>query len=277
MNNRIKLNDILKLNDSEISITKVKFNQNNGNEDPMEVYLQNPDIVNNEWLFWRTKQRYFNVGHIAICFLRLSYETWLLTTIKIVTKELNIVEGINYEGVELKTHQPYFGRVIVKYHKKTQSQCYFASTILDDLEVLEVLPTAYDGVDFPGYEKVSLSFSQLESILNCRKKDWVAALENQKGVYLIVDKSNGKMYVGSAFGDNGMLFDRWQSYIKTGHGYNVELLRIISLHGIDYARQNFQYNILENFNSRVDSNLILKRESWWKSVLLTRNFGYNIN
>jgi hypothetical protein len=29
-------------------------------------------------------------------------------------------------------------------------------------------------------------------------------LENVKGVYLIVDKSNGKMYVGSAYGDTGI-------------------------------------------------------------------------
>jgi hypothetical protein len=31
------------------------------------------------------------------------------------------------------------------------------------------------------------------------KADWKAALENVKGVYLIVDRSHGKMYVGSAY------------------------------------------------------------------------------
>ena len=31
------------------------------------------------------------------------------------------------------------------------------------------------------------------------------ALRNQKGVYLITDTSNGKMYVGSAYGDEMIL------------------------------------------------------------------------
>lgn len=54
----------------------------------MELYKQNPDIVNNRWLFWRTKTRYFNVGQIAICLLKLSEDKWLLTTIKEITESL---------------------------------------------------------------------------------------------------------------------------------------------------------------------------------------------
>ena len=44
----------------------------------------------------------------------------------------------------------------------------------------------------------------------------------QKGVYLITDTSNGKMYVGSAYGEN-MILGRWKSYVKTGHGGNEGL------------------------------------------------------
>ncbi|MDR1629394.1 MAG: hypothetical protein LBS36_04165, partial [Oscillospiraceae bacterium] len=61
----------------------------------MEVYLRNPDEVNNQWLFWRSKKRYFNVGEIAVCFFQLSWDTWLLSTIKEVTDELGINDGIN--------------------------------------------------------------------------------------------------------------------------------------------------------------------------------------
>lgn len=277
MSNQIKLNDLLKLSDEEIQIAKIKFNQDNGEEDPMEAYLNDPDLINNGWLFWRKKQRYFNVGQIAICFLKLSFDTWLLTTIKIVTKELNVLHDINYEGEEVVKYKGYYGRVIVKFHKKTQSQGYKAKTIIDKLEVLEVLPTTFDGDVFKGYEQVCLSFTQLEVVIKRRKKDWVAALENQKGVYLVTDKSNGKMYVGSAYGSNGMLLDRWENYISNGHGNNAELIEVIKLNGIEYAKQNFQFSILENYNSRIDSRVIIERESWWKKVLLTRFFGYNSN
>ena len=45
---------------------------------------------------------------------------------------------------------------------------------------------------FPGYDKVRLSYGQLETVLNRGKRDWIAALENQKAVYLILIKKVGK-------------------------------------------------------------------------------------
>ena len=89
----IKIDDLLRISDSNAVNVKVKFNQNDGNEDPMDLYLRDPDIVNTQWLFWRNKQRYFNVGQIAICLLKLSQETWLLTTIKRVTEEYGVLNG----------------------------------------------------------------------------------------------------------------------------------------------------------------------------------------
>ena len=55
----IKLDDLLRISDSEAGNVKVKFNQTDGNEDPMELYLRDPKIINDHWLFWRNKQRYF--------------------------------------------------------------------------------------------------------------------------------------------------------------------------------------------------------------------------
>ncbi len=273
----IKIDDLLKISASDVTNVKVKFNQNNGTEDPMDLYLRDPDIVNCQWLFWRNKQRYFNVGQIAICLLKLSYDTWLLTTIKRVTEELGVVNGINYKGEELEEYRQYFGRVIIKYHKTAQTQGMFYNTVCDELEVLEVLPNVFDGDEFPGYDKVRLSYMQLQSLIERQKKSWIAALENQKAVYLITDKSNGKLYVGSATSDNGMLLTRWSNYAENGHGGNVELKKLVSEKGLDYIKQNFQYSILENYNARVDDHVILDRESWWKETLQSRVFGYNNN
>lgn len=69
MENTILINDLLNLSDDEMRNTKIKFNQDNGNEDQMEVYIHDPELINNQWLFSRTKQRYFEVNQIAICFL----------------------------------------------------------------------------------------------------------------------------------------------------------------------------------------------------------------
>jgi len=274
---KLYLNDLLHFSKEEYESIKIKFNQSNGYDDPMDLYQYNPDIVNHTWLFWRNKQRYFQVGQIAICLLKLSYDTWLLTTIKRVTKELDVYDGVNYEGEELKQYKSYFGRVIIKYRKTFQSQGRYYGSICDDLEVQQILPTIFDGNDFPGYDKVRLSYGQLEAVLNRGKRDWIAALENQKAVYLITDKENGKMYVGSATSDYGMLLQRWRSYISNGHGGNKELIELVEKKGINYIKNNFYYSILENYNAKVDDHIILERESWWKETLQTRIFGYNSN
>ncbi len=189
----IKLDDLLRIPDSEANNAKVRFNQHDGHDDPMDLYLRNPEIVNSQWLFWRNKQRFFNVGQIAICLMKLSNDEWLLTTIKRVTKELDVTNGVNYLGEELEEYKQYFGRVKIKYHRTSQSQGMYYNTVRDDLEVLEILPNVFDGDEFPGYDRVRLSYTQLESIIERKKKSWIAALENQKAVYLITDKNNGKL------------------------------------------------------------------------------------
>ena len=66
-------------------------------------------------------------------------------------------------------------------------------SMMEELEVIEILSTAYDGDEFPGYENIRLSFSQLETIIRNKRSGWLDALRNQKAVYLITDTSNGTL------------------------------------------------------------------------------------
>lgn len=277
-NGHIYLNDLLNIKPEEFENTKIRFVQSNGIDEPMDKYIENPNEVNEKWFFNRTSQRYFKVGQIAICLLKLSANEWLLTTIKRITKDLDVKDGVNYEGEEVPEYKKYFGRVVIKYHKKGQSQGYKFKTICDELEVLEILSARYDGEEFPGYDNVRLSYTELKTIINGAKRSWAAALKNQKAVYLITDKNNGKLYVGSATSENGMLWSRWESYVNNGHGGNVELKKLIDEIDFEYIKRNFQYSILENYNSKVDDDIIIKRESWWKETLQSRDGkGYNKN
>ncbi|MCL2047563.1 MAG: GIY-YIG nuclease family protein [Defluviitaleaceae bacterium] len=272
------LNRLLNLTQDELNRTKVKFNLHNGGGiSQIETYLKNPDAVNISSIFWRQKRRYFNVGEIVISLVQMSWDTWLLATVKEVTRELGVIDGINYDGIEVEACQPYLGRVVIKYRKTQQTAVRHANNIIDKLEVLQVLPSIYDGDDFPGYDKVRLSYEQLAAIIQRRKQDWVAALENQKAVYLIADKESGKQYVGSAYGENGMLLKRWTDYVHNGHGGNKLLKEVINNLGFDYIKNNFQYSILENYNARTDKRILLERESWWKETLGSRVFGLNAN
>lgn len=257
-------------------MAKIKFNNFNGVEDPLEAYVRDPDRVNVGWLFYREQRRYFAVGDLAINLLAMTDRTWLLTTAKTVTAELDVRQGTNYEGAEIARLAPFFGRVIVRYHRTSRTSVRLMST-LGDLEVVQVLPTVFDGEDFPGYDRVRLSFAQLKTILDRNKRDWISALTGQKAVYLITDLSNGKQYVGSATGDGGMLLERWRAYVKDGHGGNRDLIGLVAEKGMEHVTQHFQYSILENFNSRVDRQFVIQREAWWKNALGSVTFGYNGN
>lgn len=274
---KIMLNDLLHFDAAEVPNVRVKFNISNGYDDPLDLYKTNPDEVNVTWFLWHDARRYFNVGQTAICLLKLRGDQWLLTTIKKITRLLDVTDGVGYDAVEVKEYEQYFGRLVVEYHNPCRTMGRKYENVMDELEVVQILNEQYTGNEFPGYENVRLSYPLLKNIVDRQLPGWVDALRNQKAVYLITDTKTGKMYVGSATSQTGMLLQRWSSYAADGHGGNVELRELVKQQGFDYVKENFQYSILENYNARMDDGYILKRESWWKETLCTRTHGYNKN
>ena len=235
-NNKILLNEILKLDD--LNNVKIRFNlMFKGNWNPIDFFKNADTDTLLEGQYWNYKKnKSYKKGQITIGFIRLNDNNlWLLFHVGRVTRDLNKVHGVGYE-----------------------------------CEVVQVLPDTFDNDIFPGYDKVRVSWEELSRVIT--KEGWKTALQNQKGVYLITDISNGKMYVGSAYGEN-MILGRWRSYVRTGHGGNVELKKI----NFEHIKKNFEYSILDIFKSTTDDQTILTRENWWKSVLKTREFGYNKN
>ena len=274
---KIMLNDLLHFDAAEVPNVRVKFNISNGYDDPLDLYKTNPDEVNVTWFLWHDDRRYFNVGQTAICLLKLRGDQWLLTTIKKITRLLDVTDGVGYDADEVKEYEQYFGRLVVEYHNPCRTMGRKYENVMDELEVVQILNEQYTGNEFPGYENVRLSYPLLKNIVDRQLPGWVDALRNQKAVYLITDTKTGKMYVGSATSQTGMLLQRWSSSAADGHGGNVELRELVKQQGFDYVKENFQYSILENYNARMDDGYILKRESWWKETLCTRTHGYNKN
>jgi len=143
------------------------------------------------------------------------------------------------------------------------------------MEVLEILRKTFTVKEFPGYENVLVDFDLLKFIIDRGEPVWKTALSSVKGVYIVTDKNTGKIYVGSAYGKNSF-WSRWSLYIKNGHGGNKELEAIIREKGLEYA-SNFQFAILEVRSKITDDEIIIKRETHWKNVLKSREFGYNEN
>jgi len=65
-------------------------------------------------------------------------------------------------------------------------------------------------------------------------------------------------------------------YATFGHGGNKELRQLLRAKGDEYAN-NFQFSLLEVCDINANPDYIISRESHWKDVLLTREFGLNRN
>ena len=147
---------------------------------------------------------------------------------------------------------------------------------INDFEVVEILPAPYSRKSFPGFGQISHDFHILEPIFRSERSDWKAALSSVNGIYVIADKHNGRVYVGSAYGDMG-LWSRWSCYIGTGHGWNDELTNLINERSITSARENFRLSLVETMSMSVADETVSERESHWKNALLSREHGYNSN
>lgn len=117
----------------------------------------------------------------------------------------------------------------------------------------------------PTWTAINLSWDELRVI----PQKWKAALQEWRGIYYIFDTSDGKGYVGSAYGKTNLL-GRWENYAATGHGGNRLLLK--------RDPQHFQFTILERLSPDLDDASVTQIESSWKERLHTRQpWGLNDN
>lgn len=143
-------------------------------------------------------------------------------------------------------------------------------------ELLEIRP-ARSVIDFPGYENVLLTFEELHEIVYHKDahRIWEEKLSAVAGVYLITDTKTGRLYVGSASGEDGGIWNRWSEYAKTKHGGNKRLKALIAADA-DYCN-NFQYSILEVLPLKREKKEVLDCEAQYKKKLLSIRFGLNDN
>lgn len=135
--------------------------------------------------------------------------------------------------------------------------------------VVQIKPVNSIG-DFTSYDKILLSYQDLLILIKDTDSNfsWVNALSSVNGVYLIKYKKDGRLYVGSAYGNGGIL-GRWSAYAKSGHAGNNRLK------GLDPFE--FEFSVLEISPGTMSATDVLLRENRWKECLGTREFGLNDN
>ena len=128
---------------------------------------------------------------------------------------------------------------------------------------------------FDDYAAIELSFDELTEIVENHYADYYKALSSVKGIYMIIDGNTGKLYVGSAYGIDG-IWGRWSSYANTCHGDNLELVNLYNQYGADYFK-TFKYIILQILPKTISDKEAIEMEAKYKKRFLTREFGLNKN
>jgi hypothetical protein len=146
---------------------------------------------------------------------------------------------------------------------------------LQHKEVVEILPKGYVK-EFPGYLDFVLTYDELVKIIRNSEanREWHRMLAGVAGVYLISDKLTGKQYIGSAYGERGIL-GRWAQYAKTIHAGNT-LLRELVRDNPAYSN-NFQFTILQTLPRTLTQREVITYETLYKKKLGSRAFGLNNN
>ena len=284
----IELNQFIKV--PNLNKTKIKFNMNAGNVEirAWDLLFKEDETEWEQINAWKTKHPNNNLNHADYLLAFAQYypygpEYFIFGGLyKIKKIEPEVFDEVGYELTLMDDYKEYRKRLIVKLKKPIGRDLYnrLYKNIQDTLEpeVYEIAPNTKLG-HFPGYQNVTLSHPQMQQIILRNEPSWKQALMNVKGVYVITDLSNGKLYIGSASGNTDGIWQRWSDYanIENLTGGNKLLNEIKLDKGKDYIVNNFQYSILEIFDTKTKANTIINRENYWKNVFCTRKYGMNYN
>ena len=161
-------------------------------------------------------------------------------------------------------------RVIIKWTNAIS----WHQWIKNEMEVIEIHPGLHYK-QFTDYSDFILGFDELKEIVTNQYSDWKKMLSVTKGIYLISDTKTGQLYVGSAYGDDG-IWGRWSSYVSTnGHGNNKTLKELIEKE--QTYGSNFQFSILMLLPKTITADEAIKKEQLYKHKLGTNSFGLNNN
>jgi hypothetical protein len=265
----INLVDILKI--SGIPLRNWKLHLATGTAtSPLEAYF-NDEFK--EWQEWQGKRNF--QCEMVLSLIHLQSDQWLFGGVYKILGVRKASNHYQYRTELLPGQDDLIGRVIVRFKRDFRASYVRGERFWHRLEVSEIRQQRMTAEQFPGYDRMVINHDRLLNIVGQNDTSWKSALANIKGVYAIVDTNTGRLYIGSATGNEG-IWQRWVNYAETGHGGNKELKALLSRKGMKYAR-NFQYTILEIADFHATDDDIKAREGHWKRALMSRDRGLNWN
>ena len=265
------------IGDLDPAACKLHCAKYNGKQHPI-------DVLAGSWQDWLTWNRYrpqrddFNRQFIfSLANDRHDPARWLFGGVFEVEGRREVPKADSYD-IRLREDLmgPFIRRLVVKFSPTGRAVRLNMDTHLNQMDVVSVLENPYSGEPFPGHDRINHTFDVLAAAVTQDWHDWRGALQYLKGVYVIHDQKTGKPYVGSACGGDG-IWSRLCQYVKSLDGGNKGLRELVSQKGPEYMKQNLRFALLEIMPMKTADEDVLARESYWKDVLLSREFGLNRN
>lgn len=255
--------------------SKVHLARHNGEECPLDVFLQGRF---DEWQSWQSR-RNFEREYVVSLIQAGRPTRWLFAGLfrKLGrTHHATPRSHYIYDLERIEAAEEWVGRLYLESQYKERNSYPKGKTLAYDLEVSELLPERLTIGDFPGFKSVNLTKANLDIVVRQELTSWRAALSNVKGIYLITDSETGKLYIGKADGAGG-IWGRWCTSAATAHGGNVALKKEFGIAALPGRQHHLRFSILEIADIHAMPGEIDTRESHWKQILLSREFGYNLN
>lgn len=271
----MRLFEILRLLDPAITPDRCKLHLAvwNGTDDPLDQYLAGQF---DDWQNWQSKQN-FNRDFVVPLIKLPQPSHWLFAGAHESHGSDWIQEqrAYRYRMVRRNALDELDGRLVAHFERPGRQSYLLCENWDEALTVAEIRAEKLRIGEFPGFSRAMLTKQNLDLVIQQQVESWKTALASVAGVYVIADRHTGKLYIGSATGNDG-IWCRWCAYSCTGHGGNRELIDLLAAKGADYAN-NFQFGVLEIFDTHASETDVRGRESYWKNLLLTRSHGYNAN
>lgn len=151
------------------------------------------------------------------------------------------------------------GRLIIRPHR---TRTYVRLLENADPEIAEIASESVLDAPPPPWREWVLTGPEVRTLTPARS----AKLAEWRGIYLIVDVSDGARYVGSAYGEQNLL-GRWRTHVAADKGVTVELEA--------RAPRNFRFSVLERVSPDMPPEDVIALEQTWMVRLDTRRFGLN--
>lgn len=242
-------------------------------DNPLDVYFNGGF---EEWQSWQSR-RNFERDYVISLIALPSTDQWLFVGVykSLACEWIEEDGGYQYQLNPLDSYDEIVGRVVVSFTRPGRQSYLNAENWADQFKLNEIKAERLTIAEFPGFKEINISKSELDVIVNQSLESWRTALSSVAGVYLISDTESGKLYVGSATGEGG-IWQRWSGYSVTGHGGNKELVALMKEFGSE-SITGFRFTVLEIADTHASEKDVLARETHWKKVLLSREFGFNAN